>query len=92
MFIRDSGHSWVMAFDSELEAFRAYARAYPDTCLLLVDTYDSLRQGVPLSLIHIFLGVVRQADTLEQAIACAYESMGQVHFQDMHVRRDIGVK
>lgn len=41
------GHSWVMAFDSELEAFRAYARAYPDTCLLLVDTYDSLRQGVP---------------------------------------------
>ena len=38
------------------------------------------------------LGVVRQADTLEQAIACAYESMGQIHFQDMHVRRDIGVK
>ena len=38
------------------------------------------------------LGIVRQADTLEQAIACAYKSMGQIHFQDMHVRRDIGVK
>mgnify|MGYP000798138127 FL=1 len=32
-----------MAFDSELEAFRAYAEIYPDSCLLLVDTYDTLR-------------------------------------------------
>ena len=36
-------HSWVMSFDSELEAFRAFARVYPDTCLLLVDTYDTIR-------------------------------------------------
>ena len=36
-------HSWIMAFDSELEAFRAYAEIYPDSCLLLVDTYDTLR-------------------------------------------------
>jgi nicotinate phosphoribosyltransferase len=40
-------HSWVMDFDSEYEAFKAYARAYPDNCLLLVDTYDTLRSGVP---------------------------------------------
>lgn len=40
-------HSWVMAFGSELEAFRAYAAAFPDTCTLLVDTYDTLRCGVP---------------------------------------------
>lgn len=40
-------HSWVMSFDSELEAFRSYARIYPDTCLLLVDTYDTLNSGVP---------------------------------------------
>ncbi|HUH08798.1 MAG TPA: nicotinate phosphoribosyltransferase [Egibacteraceae bacterium] len=40
-------HSWVMAFDSELEAFRAYARAFPDRCILLVDTYDTLGIGVP---------------------------------------------
>lgn len=40
-------HSWVMSFPSELDAFRAYAAIYPDTCLLLVDTYDTLRSGVP---------------------------------------------
>lgn len=38
-------HSWVMAFDSELEAFRAYARIMPNNCVLLVDTYD-VQQGV----------------------------------------------
>ncbi|MBI3992814.1 MAG: nicotinate phosphoribosyltransferase [Candidatus Lambdaproteobacteria bacterium] len=38
-------HSWVMAFDSELEAFRAFARTMPDNCVFLVDTYGSL-QGV----------------------------------------------
>ena len=40
-------HSWVMNFPSEYEAFRAYARLFPDACLLLVDTYDTLRSGVP---------------------------------------------
>jgi nicotinate phosphoribosyltransferase len=35
-------HSWVMSFDSELEAFEAYADAMPDNCVLLVDTYDTL--------------------------------------------------
>ena len=35
-------HSFVMAFPSELEAFRAYARAFPDTAVLLLDTYDTL--------------------------------------------------
>ena len=38
-------HSWVMTFDSELEAFLAYAEAMPNNCILLVDTYDTL-QGV----------------------------------------------
>jgi nicotinate phosphoribosyltransferase len=38
-------HSWVMCFDSELEAFRAYAEAMPNNCIFLVDTYDTL-QGV----------------------------------------------
>lgn len=40
-------HSWVMSFDSELEAFEKYAEIYPDNCLLLVDTYDTLKSGVP---------------------------------------------
>lgn len=40
-------HSWVMSFPDELSAFRAYARLYPEGCMLLVDTYDTLRSGVP---------------------------------------------
>ena len=40
-------HSWVMSFPDELSAFRAYAETFPHACLLLVDTYDTLRSGVP---------------------------------------------
>lgn len=40
-------HSWIMSFKTELEAFRNYAHLYPDNCLLLVDTYDTLKSGVP---------------------------------------------
>ncbi len=39
-------HSWIMSFDSELEAFRAYADVFPDSCMLLVDTYDTLGSGM----------------------------------------------
>lgn len=40
-------HSWIQIFPTELEAFRAYARLYPDNCVLLVDTYNVLKSGVP---------------------------------------------
>ncbi len=40
-------HSWVQLFDTEYEAFRSYAQTYPDACVLLVDTYDVLKSGVP---------------------------------------------
>ena len=40
-------HSWVMNFKDELTAFMAYADTYPNNTLLLVDTYDTLNQGVP---------------------------------------------
>ncbi len=40
-------HSWVMSFPTELDAFMAYADTYPENCLLLVDTYDTLHSGVP---------------------------------------------
>lgn len=40
-------HSWIQSFDTEEEAFRAYAKAYPQNCTLLVDTYNTLKSGVP---------------------------------------------
>lgn len=40
-------HSWVMYYKSELEAFRKFAKIYPDNCILLVDTYHVLESGVP---------------------------------------------
>jgi nicotinate phosphoribosyltransferase len=40
-------HSWIMSFEDELTAFRKYAELYPSNTTLLVDTYDTLRSGVP---------------------------------------------
>lgn len=40
-------HSWVQSFDSEYEAFKVYAETYPDNTVLLIDTYDTLRHGLP---------------------------------------------
>ena len=40
-------HSWIMSFPDEYTAFKAYADLYPDACTLLVDTYDSLKSGIP---------------------------------------------
>ena len=40
-------HSWIMSFDNEYTAFKKYAELYPDACCLLVDTYDTLKSGVP---------------------------------------------
>ncbi len=40
-------HSWVQMFDSELDAFKAYAKEYPSACTLLVDTYDVIHSGIP---------------------------------------------
>lgn len=40
-------HSWIMSFPDEYTAFRTYADLYPTACILLVDTYDTLKSGVP---------------------------------------------
>jgi nicotinate phosphoribosyltransferase len=40
-------HSWIQSFDDELTAFRRYAELYPDNCVLLVDTYGTLKSGIP---------------------------------------------
>jgi len=40
-------HSWIMSFSDEYTAFKTYASMYPQACILLVDTYDTLKSGVP---------------------------------------------
>ncbi|MBR2281513.1 MAG: nicotinate phosphoribosyltransferase [Spirochaetales bacterium] len=44
-------HSWVMAYDNELEAFREFAKIYPNNCVLLIDTYDTLGSGIENAII-----------------------------------------
>ena len=51
-------HSWIMSFPDEYTAFKAYADLYPDNCTLLVDTYDTLKSGVP-NAIRVFTGSLR---------------------------------
>lgn len=58
-------HSWVMSFDSELEAFYEYARQYPDNCILLVDTFNTLKSGVP-NAIKVFKDLIGQGMKLKK--------------------------
>ncbi len=50
-------HSWVQMFPTEYDAFRAYATAYPDSCTLLIDTYNVLKSGLP-NAIKVFKDVL----------------------------------
>ena len=65
-------HSWVMSFPTELEAFRAYARQYPNNMILLADTYNTLKQGVP-DAITIFQEM-KQAGTLPKSFGIRLDS------------------
>lgn len=60
-------HSWVMSYPSELEAFRAFARLYPEKCVLLVDTYDTVNSGVP-NAIRVFKEMRAQGHDIRPAI------------------------
>ena len=51
-------HSWVQSFDSEYDAFVAYAESYPDNCVLLIDTYNVLKSGLP-NAIRVFKEVLK---------------------------------
>ena len=51
-------HAWVQMFDSEYEAFKAYCETYPTNATLLVDTYNTLKSGVP-NAIRVFNEVLR---------------------------------
>ena len=51
-------HSWIQSFDSEYEAFKAYAELYPDDCIFLIDTYNTIESGLP-NAIKVFNEVLK---------------------------------
>ena len=84
-------HSWVMNFSTEYEAFSAYAELFPDACLLLVDTYDTLKSGVP-NAIRVFeqlrarghepLGIRLDSGDLAYLSKCARRMLDEAGFPD----------
>ncbi|MGG7162103.1 nicotinate phosphoribosyltransferase [Clostridium ihumii] len=60
-------HSWVQLFDSEYEAFKAWAETYPDNTVLLIDTYNVLKSGVP-NAIKVFENVLKPMGRRPKAV------------------------
>lgn len=65
-------HSWIMSFEDEITAFREYARLYPQNTTLLVDTYDTLRSGMP-NAIKVF-HELKEADRMPQKYGIRLDS------------------
>ena len=74
-------HSWVQLFDSEYEAFAAYAKTYPDACVLLVDTYNVLKSGIP-NAIKVFHDVLYRWDFAQKVSALIRATLPT--FQNAH--------
>lgn len=75
-------HSFVASYDSELEAFRAFARTQPENCIFLADTYDTLRSGIPNAVI-----VAREMEARgQQALGVRLDS-GDLAYLSKEVRR-----
>lgn len=79
-------HSWIMSFASELEAFRAYVRQYPNNLILLVDTYNTLKQGVP-NAIKIFTEL-RQKNCLPAVYGIRLDS-GDLAYLSKEARKQL---
>lgn len=87
-------HSWVQRFDSELEAFRAYADNYPDKTMFLLDTYNTLKSGLP-NAIKVFeelrekgyeaKGVRLDSGDLEYLSKKVREKLDEAGFKDVKI-------
>jgi nicotinate phosphoribosyltransferase len=75
-------HSWIMAFPDELTAFRAYAEVFPEGCILLVDTYDTLKSGLPNA-----LTVARELRAAGHEMAGVRIDSGDLAFLSREARR-----
>ena len=74
-------HSWVMSFDSELEAFREYARLFPTNCTLLIDTY-SVEEGVKNA-----ITVAKEMEERGEKMAAVRIDSGDLTWESRRVRR-----
>jgi nicotinate phosphoribosyltransferase len=76
-------HSWIMAFPSEEEAFRAYAELYPDHPVFLIDTYDTLKSGI-VNAIKVGQEVVSQGGSFGVRL-----DSGDMHYLSVAVRKKL---
>lgn len=76
-------HSWVQTFDSEYEAFAAYAEIYPDDCVLLIDTYSVLNSGLP-NAIKVFDEVLKPLG--KRPVAVRIDS-GDITYLSIKIRK-----
>lgn len=60
-------HSWIQSFDSEYEAFKAYAEIYPNDCTLLIDTYSTIESGLP-NAIRVFNEILKPKGIRPKAV------------------------
>jgi nicotinate phosphoribosyltransferase len=75
-------HSWIQSFDTELEAFRAYAKIHPENTTLLVDTYDTLKSGVPNAII-----VAKEMEQQGAKMKAIRLDSGDMAYLSRHARR-----
>lgn len=76
-------HSWVQLFDSEYDAFAAYAKTYPGACVLLVDTYNVLKSGIP-NAIKVFRDILVPAGYRPKGIRI---DSGDIAYLSKHARK-----
>ena len=84
-------HSWVMSFSNELDAFRAFARQYPERCVLLVDTYDTIESGVP-NAIRVFNELRDQGIPVRAAIRLDSGDLAKLSKIAYRMMRDAGIE
>ena len=82
-------HSWVMSFPSEYEAFKAFAAAFPKRCTMLVDTYDTIRSGVP-NAIRVFKEMHAEGQMTRPAIRLDSGDLAKLSKQAWKLMRDAG--
>jgi len=82
-------HSWVMSFSTEYEAFRTFARLYPNRCTLLVDTYDTIESGVP-NAIRVFKEMHEQGQPVRPAIRLDSGDLARLSKAAYRMMRDAG--